>query len=289
MIDVTGNPLAFVSIGLAPVANNLNDFYMNNVVARTITEADGRFAISPVEPGDYQIAPLPDIEIKGGETRPEWLPRDYRKYAAQGAGLRRAQPLPAVFSKHAVSVKAGAAGPEVELRAVPQVLFSAGIVDSQGKPTSALSRYRIDGRLDGEPWSSEFRVDPDRVGRMSVLVPLGLKDTQVDCAGENVYWTWDPGGPRVNFYHVRLKVVDGDRLGILVQRYKSATLEIRLRTRAGELPRDLNVARLLSHSQGRRRRIDTQSRGSRCLSVESRASPRSRHRRPGSVRQALRA
>ncbi|MGO9469366.1 MAG: sigma-70 family RNA polymerase sigma factor [Isosphaeraceae bacterium] len=241
VIDVTGNPLAFVSVGLAPVANNLDDFYMNNVVARTITQADGRFAIPPVEPGDYQIAPLPDIEIEGGETRPEWLPRDYRKYAAQGAGLRRAQPLTAVFPKHVVSVKAGAAAPQVELRAIPQVLFSASIVDSQGKPASALSSYRIDGRLDAEPWSSEFRPDHDRVGGMSVLVPLGLKDAQVDCAGENVYWTWDPGGPRVNFYHVRLKVVDGDRLGILIQRYKSATLEIRLRTSAGELPRDPNV------------------------------------------------
>ena len=241
VVDVAGNPLAFVSVGLSPVANNKDDYYMNDVVQRTITDADGRFAMPPVAAGEYQIAPLPDIEIKRGETRPEWLPRDYRKYAAAGAGLGRKQALTAVFAKRVVAVNAGEGAPEVELRAVPQVLFSARIVDSRGKAAGAILPYRIDGRLDDEPWSSEFRPAAGGAETVRAFVPLGLKEMRVDCAGDNVYWTWEPGGQRVNFYHVELKVVDGDRLGILVERYKSATLEIRLRAKAGELPRELRL------------------------------------------------
>ena len=241
VIDTAGNPLAFVSVGLSPVANNKDEYYMNDVVQRTITDADGRFAMPPIAAGDYQIAPLPDIEIKAGETRPEWLPRDYRRYAAPGAGLSRAQALTAVFAKRVVSLKAGAAAPDVELRAVPQVLFSARIVDSHGKAAGALSPYRIDGRLNGERWSSEFRPAAGAADQLNVFVPLGLKDVRVNCASDNVYWTWEPGGPRVNFYHVELKVVDGDRLGILVERFKSASLEIRLRAKAGDLPPNLQL------------------------------------------------
>ena len=241
VVDVEGNPLAFVSVGLSPTANNKDDFYMNDVVQRTITDADGRFAMPPVAAGDYQIAPLPDIQIKGGETRPEWLPRDYRKYAAQGPGLSRAQALTAVFPKRVVGVKRGEAAAKVELRAVPQVLFSARIVDSRGKAAGPLLPYRIDGRLNGEPWKSEFRPAAPGTDTVSVFVPLGLTAARVDCAGDNVYWTWEPGGPRANFYHVVLKEVDGDRLGILVERFKSATLEIRLRAKAGALPRDLQL------------------------------------------------
>jgi hypothetical protein len=241
VVDVDGNPLAFVTVGLSPVANNKDDYYMNDVVQRTITDADGRFAIPPIAPGDYQIAPLPDIEINQSDPRREWLPRDYRKYAAPGVGYRRWHALTAVFAKRVVSVKAGAAAPEVELRAVPQVLFAARIIDGRGKAAGAMARYRIDGRLNGERWSSEFRPAADRADTVNAFVPLGLRDVRVNCAGDNVYWTWEPGGPRLNFYHVVLKAVDGDRLGILVQRFKTATLEIRIRAGAGELPKDLQV------------------------------------------------
>ena len=240
-VDLAGNPLAFVSVGLSPVANNKDNYYMNDVVQRTITDADGRFAMPPIAPGDYQIAPLPDIEIKAGETRAEWLPRDFRKYAEPGVGLSRAQALTAVFAKRVVTIKAGEAAPEVELRAVPQVLFSARVVDSHGKAAGALLPYRIDGRLNGERWSSDFRPTAGAADQLNVFVPLGLKKVRVDCASDNVYWTWDPGGPRANFYHVELKVVDSDRLGILVERFKSASLEIRLRAKAGALPRDLQL------------------------------------------------
>src|ERR1700678_3577415 len=49
VVDVAGNPLASISVGLAPAADNGKDFYMNNVLIRTITDADGRFAIPPVK------------------------------------------------------------------------------------------------------------------------------------------------------------------------------------------------------------------------------------------------
>jgi hypothetical protein len=42
-------------------------------------------------------------------------------------------------------------------RAVPEVLFAARIIDGRGKAAGAVARYRIDGRLNGQRWSSEFR------------------------------------------------------------------------------------------------------------------------------------
>jgi hypothetical protein len=47
VVDVAGNPLAFVSVGLSPTAINKDDYYMNDVVQRTITDADSRFAMPP--------------------------------------------------------------------------------------------------------------------------------------------------------------------------------------------------------------------------------------------------
>jgi hypothetical protein len=54
-------------------------------------------------------------------------------------------------------------------RAVPQVLFAARIIDGRGKAAGAVARYRIDGRLNGERWSSEFRPAAGRADTVNVL------------------------------------------------------------------------------------------------------------------------
>jgi len=75
-----------------------------------------------------------------------------------------------------VTLKEGVAPAEIEIQAVPHVLFNAQIVDSKGAKTRGHA-FHLNGQLDGEYWFAEGRPDPE--GTISLRVPHGLQNVQV--------------------------------------------------------------------------------------------------------------
>ena len=129
VIDVAGKPLAHVSVGIAEYQE---PFFMNLEARRTITDDQGRFVMPPMPPGTYEIAPVPDYKLVGGETRPEQLPQEDRKYLDDDGEYDIQRPLPAVFPKRKITIAAGEESPEIELKAVPHVKLVARVNDAKG-------------------------------------------------------------------------------------------------------------------------------------------------------------
>ena len=112
--------------------------------------------------------------------------------------------------------------------------------------------YKIEGVVDKIPWSSGFPPVPGRADTLELVVPIGLKDAQVDCAREFLWWTWAPEIPRQVGHGPTLAKVEGDMPDIVVQRVRPGSLEIRLKAGAGKLPGDDKI-HVFVHHPGRDR------------------------------------
>ncbi len=231
VLDADGKPLPGVTVGIAEVNK---DFPMWDVVRRTTTDADGRFAMPPLKAsGEYDLCPLPEIEVAEGKRI-----------------VLQPRPLPGTFLVREVVVRADGKPPEVELKAVPHVTFTARFVDGIGMPTVAGRGYTARGKLGKAAWSGVFVPVDGRPDAFTALVPLGLKDLTVDADWDSVMWAWFPGSARVSFGSIRLAKVDADRPDIVAQRFRSGSLEIRLKVAAGELPAEPEVSVMFPRKDG---------------------------------------
>jgi len=211
VVDVDGAPVPGVTVGLA---KHNKDFPLWEVERRATADAEGRFALPSMPPGEYDVSPLADP----------------------------ARPLPGAFVRRKVAVAAGLDAPiEVELKAVPHATFTARFVDANGVPAPAGIGYEVRGELGDVPWSARFPPVPGRADAIEVRVPLGLKDAHVDCSNDFVWWAWAPEIPRQSHYGARLNKVDADQPDIVAQRLRPGSLEIRVKAQAGALPKDAQV------------------------------------------------
>jgi beta-lactamase regulating signal transducer with metallopeptidase domain len=238
VVDVAGQPVAHVAVGLDDYSVG---FFLPQAKRQTITDAEGRFALPPMPPGTYEVAPIADLAITAGETRPEQLPEPYRHLASTAMDLLVEKPLPGAFPKQRVTLKEGADAVEVELKAVPHARLTARTIDGDSRPAPAWAQYPIRGRLGGEAWWSAFHRVPGEPSNLTAIVPIGLEEIHVENFGDNIFWTWAPGKEPLTNTGIRLKRVDGDLSKILIQRYRSATLEIRLHAKSGALPKSPHV------------------------------------------------
>jgi len=108
---------------------------LSDPVRRTIADGRGRFALPPMPPGVHDVAPVRDLQVVAGETRPEQLPEGDRPRLEQGGNSLIARPLPATFVRSEVILKAGVPAVEVTLRAVPPPTPTAGSSSSCPRST----------------------------------------------------------------------------------------------------------------------------------------------------------
>jgi hypothetical protein len=83
--------------------------------------------------------------------------------------------IPGVFVGKKVTLKEGI-NQEIELQAVPHVVFNGQYVDSKGKNTRGHEIFLF-GELDGQSWFGQGR--PDANGTIALRVPHGLKSARV--------------------------------------------------------------------------------------------------------------
>lgn len=245
VLDGAGNPLPYVSVSVRPVGGNDGDF-------RAITDARGRFELPPQLSGEYWVHPVPDLEITG-QSRPEELPPPYRKLILPEDDICVEQPLPAVFRDQKVSLYGGQPAGEVTLKAIPHARLTARFVDRQGQPAPVFAWRAVGGWLDGQLWGGRFDLVPGTLDHLTALVPRGMQNLFVHSDRMNWqlpspataktawWWRWTPASDRLPGDDIQLHEIDRDYPNIIVERVPSASLEIRLRTQRGDLPKQTQV------------------------------------------------
>jgi protocatechuate 3,4-dioxygenase beta subunit len=237
VLDVAGKPIPFALVGITHRNGYFPQLPLSQTIGGALADAAGRFALSAFDPGEYEVIPVPDVEIKGNVALPEAARNSVRKVASEAGTTRLACTVGETFAVQPVTIKAGAPPVDVVLKAVPHVTFTARFLDGQGKPAPARpGDYPIYGMLDGQDWTGAFRRVTGKPDTMIGLIPKALKDVNIQNDNDDTWWTWAPGVKRVSPHGIRLKELDGDRPAIVVERFRSNVLEIRLRVTAGKLP-----------------------------------------------------
>ena len=243
VLDEGGKPLPCVPVSVDASVNGANP-------GRVITDAQGRFELGLREPGDHWVRPVPDLEIRG-QTPVEQLPERYRNLISAHDDVCVELPLPAAFRRTKISVRAGQPTPEIELKPVPHITLTARFVDREGKPAPAAPGWGVGGSLDHESWYGRFQIVPGRSDMTTAIVPRGLEDVSIEndsdwwggpssSMGTAAYWWWwTPKSARMPQGNIHLNEIREDHEEIVVERVESASLEIRVKTVSGKLPKDL--------------------------------------------------
>jgi uncharacterized GH25 family protein/beta-lactamase regulating signal transducer with metallopeptidase domain len=160
LLDVAGQPVPNAWVKVGPKTYPFVERMSGDQSQRTaLSDANGRFALGPLAPGEYQAS------VSG---------RDWGNPEAPETEA----PVPAVFLAQLVKVDADAPTNDVTLRAVPHVRVTAKCVDEAGKPADA-SRFipfaRLNGRLEGT-FHVDYQAWLEDPNTLTVLAPRGLKD-----------------------------------------------------------------------------------------------------------------
>lgn len=204
-LSADGKPLAGVAVNAISQDRDeaLRTYNVLTGIRRgAISDAEGRFTIDPLPPGEYRIA----AEEQLIDPRFE----------------RDLHPLPAVFLAQKTTLKEGLAPPEIELQAVPHINFHAQYLDSQGKKQQG-HEFHISGRLDSEFWSTRAR--PDKEGTANVHLPHGLQNVHIGMITNehsSLRHRKGPGTPiENNNFDVELGTLNDDVEGFEIIRYKA--------------------------------------------------------------------
>jgi beta-lactamase regulating signal transducer with metallopeptidase domain/protocatechuate 3,4-dioxygenase beta subunit len=242
VLDAAGHPIPFALVGIAEKDHYKFQIPLEATIGGALADAEGRFTLPAVEPGEYDIVSWPEVELKGDIKLPAGAVGLVERVPSRKGVTRLRRTVTAAFPIAHVRTELAARAPEVTLRAVPHATFTARFVDSAGEPAPARpARYPIFGTLDGEDWTSVFQPVAGKADTMFALVPKELKEVRIEDDSDNVWWTWAPNTRRVSPAGIRLPAIGGDRPEIVAQRFKSNVLEIRLRTAGGALPGNPHV------------------------------------------------
>jgi RNA polymerase sigma factor (sigma-70 family) len=164
LLDAKGKPVAGVILNARPQKPNpdIPDPRIADMIMRSaVTNDKGEFEMKPLPPGDYLV-------------QSDRFPADY---SLDGKELSRQADVPGIFLRTKVTLKAGTEPESVEMRAVPHVTIETHHVDSKGKPIRGYIPY-LDGYIDGVHWVWAGVVKSDSTGKLIILVPHGLENTQ---------------------------------------------------------------------------------------------------------------
>src|SRR5205085_2778794 len=87
------------------------------------------------------------------------------------------RPLPGVFVRQQVTLKAGEEPGPIEVRAVPHVVIEARYYDSKGKTTPGHAGHMFGQSDTNNYWFGQCQVDAN--GKMTLLAPHGLMNAKL--------------------------------------------------------------------------------------------------------------
>lgn len=195
------------------------------VTRSAITDAEGRFEMSPLPAGGYRI--------ESGEVHPQ-------------TGRLVDLSFPGVFIARNVTIEEGVELMPVELRATPHVIFRSQYLTSQGEPTEGHT-VQVSGEMEGQFWTTRGGPSmPGNDGRTVLRIPRGLGNVRVHLTSSDdsaVRYRLGPGKPLENWNGtIELGTINDefDRLEII--RYKAPIVLVRAVDEAGQPIKEFQAA-----------------------------------------------
>jgi beta-lactamase regulating signal transducer with metallopeptidase domain/protocatechuate 3,4-dioxygenase beta subunit len=216
VLDVKGKPLAgvFVSANRTGGIEDFNQPVANAIHRTALTNARGEFTMAPLPPGKYDVMPT---ENKFDGSR------------------RETRPVPGVFVRQAVTLKAGEAPEPLEVRAAPHVVIEAQFFDSKGKKTRGHAPDLF-GRMDGNSfWHGSAKVDA--AGKMTLLAPHGLTGVNLTLMTNEhgvLRYRMKKGEALRAGRRIDLGTLDEDVKGIEIVRYTAPILLLDAKDKSGK-------------------------------------------------------
>lgn len=230
MLDAEGKPVASLWLDIRRTGDGreADEFLSSNAVANHIGrnvrgDDQGRFTCPALPEGAYAIRVYDSGKGDDGQTL----------YAEN----------PHVFPFRTFQVAKAETEKQVNVQAVPHVVISGRVEDSQGKPTWSHEVSAF-GRLKNEFFYARSNSPKKEDGRWELRVPRGLEQTRLDLMTNehnSLQWRRNAGQPWEHTREITLGTVTENVSDILILRTKAPLLLIQPVDETGKLMTEVKV------------------------------------------------
>jgi hypothetical protein len=232
---------------------------MNSLRRSATTDAEGRFTLAPLRPGNY-ILYGEGQDLYGGVDPgaagvpvPDRIVRPARVFLEEGAEpepvVLREMPTVRVEVRFVDSLGKPARGSAVKLGGtIPNAQGQANPVEDEiGMRMRAVSSVNDpEPRLRGDRLDWAFQGSPDAQGRVVFRAPKGLQNANIFTGplDETVAYKTrlEEGGPLKFWGGGQLGILDADRAGITVVCYRAPTVLVSVTTEDGAVPDEAKLS-----------------------------------------------
>jgi beta-lactamase regulating signal transducer with metallopeptidase domain/protocatechuate 3,4-dioxygenase beta subunit len=238
VLDTQGKPVAgvFIHADKRGGIENFNLPVADHIRRTALTDDKGEFTMAPLPPGQYEVMPQAHgWDPSKDESRPT------------------KRPLPGVFVRKRLTLKAGEQPEPLEVRAVPHVVIEAQYYDSKGKPTRGHAGHLF-GQMDKNNfWFGECKIDAN--GKMTILAPHGLTQARLSLMTNEhgvLRHRLKKGEPLHAAREINLGTLEDDVKGIEIIHYVAPILIVDARDKDGKQIKDFKVKITYSSVAGKR-------------------------------------
>jgi beta-lactamase regulating signal transducer with metallopeptidase domain len=228
VLDTHGKPVAgvYVVADKRSGVEGLNLPVADQVRRVAVSNDKGEFTMDPLPPGKFGVTPE---EFGWDPARDEWRSRPPER------------PVPGVFLRKPLTLKAGEQPEPLEIRAVPHVVIEAQYYNSKGKPTRGHAGHLF-GQMDNAPWFGQCKMDGN--GKMTILVPHGLTQARLGLSTNEhgaLRWRLKKGDPLSAKREIDFGTLDDDVKGIEIIHYVAPILIVDARDKDGKQIKDFRA------------------------------------------------
>jgi hypothetical protein len=227
VVDTQGQAVAgvFVEANKQGGIENFNLPVADHIRRTAVTNKKGEFTMEPLPPGKYEIIPQEHgWDPSKDEQRPE------------------KRPLPGVFVRKSVTLKAGDQPEQMEIRAVPHVVIEAQYYDNKGQKTRGHAGHMF-GRMDKNSfWFAQAKMDDN--GKMTLLAPHGLTEARLSLSTNEhgvLRHRMKKDAPLSAAREINLGTLEDDVKGIEIIRYVAPILVVDAKDKDGKQIKDFKV------------------------------------------------
>jgi hypothetical protein len=227
VLDTQGKPVpdVYVTANKRGGIEGFNLPVADHIRRTALTNAKGEFTMAPLPPGKYEIIP----EEQG------WDP-------SKDESRLRKRPLPGVFVRQSLTLKADEQPEPIEVRAVPHVVIEAQYYDSKGKTTRGHAGHLF-GQMDKNSyWFGQAKMDGN--GKMTLLAPHGLTQARLNLMTNEhgtLRFRLKKDDPLEARREIELGTLNDDVRGIEIVRYVAPILVVGAKDKDGKPIKDIQA------------------------------------------------
>ncbi|HEY7157844.1 MAG TPA: M56 family metallopeptidase, partial [Gemmataceae bacterium] len=237
--DTQGKPVAGVYVHAdkrGGIGEGFNLPVADHIRRTALTNDKGEFTMDPLPPAKYEV-----------------MPQEYGWDPAKDDSRPQKRPLPGVFLRKQLTLKADEPPEPLEIRAVPHVVIEAQYYNSKGKPSRGHAGHLF-GQIDkNNHWFGQCKIDGD--GKMTILAPHGLTQARLSLMTNEhgvMRHRLKKGDPLSTTREINLGTLDDDVKGIEIIHYVAPILIVDAKDKDGKQIKDFKVK--VTYLSGARKR-----------------------------------